>query len=141
MPGDPEGSEAQIRRLRRRSVGPVHPARSSGSCSIGQLTGVRCQGRAGTDRGSWRKDRPNAPGNPWENGFIESFNARLRDELLDGDIFYTLVEVRIVIESWPVHYNTFRPRRSLGYKPPALEVFIPSSRDRVDAEAVNEPTS
>jgi transposase InsO family protein len=46
------------------------------------------------------------PGSPWENGYIESFNARLRDELLDGEIFYTLKEAQIVIESWRVHYNT-----------------------------------
>ncbi len=69
-----------------------------------------------------------APGSPWENGFIESFNARLRDELLDGEIFYSLKEARIVIESWRRHYNTVRPHGSLGYKPPAPEVFIPWSR-------------
>jgi putative transposase len=55
-----------------------------------------------------------APGSPWENGFIESFNARLRDELLDGEIFYTLREAQIVIESWRHHYNTKRPHASLG---------------------------
>jgi len=65
-----------------------------------------------------------APGSPWENGFIESFNARLRDELLDGEIFYSLKEARIVIESWRRHYNTVRPHQSLGYKPPAPEVFV-----------------
>ena len=66
-----------------------------------------------------------APGSPWENGFIESFNARLRDELLNGEIFYTLKEAQIVIESWRRHYNAVRPHASLGYKPPALEVFVP----------------
>src|SRR6202162_462985 len=66
------------------------------------------------------------PGSPWENGFIESFNARLRDELLDGEIFYTLKEAQIVIESWRRHYNTIRPHESLGYKPPAPEVFMPA---------------
>ncbi len=66
------------------------------------------------------------PGSPWENGFIESFNARLRDELLDGEIFYSLKEARIVIESWRHHYNTVRPHESLGYKPPAPEVFVPT---------------
>ena len=65
-----------------------------------------------------------APGSPWENGFIESFNARLRDELLNGEIFYTLAEARIIIESWRRHYNTVRPHGSLGYKPPAPEVFV-----------------
>ena len=67
-----------------------------------------------------------APGSPWENGFIESFNARLRDELLDGEIFYSLAEARIVVESWRRHYNAKRPHASLGYKPPAPEVFIPA---------------
>jgi len=67
-----------------------------------------------------------APGSPWENGFIESFNARLRDELLDGEIFYSLAEARIVVESWRRHYNTERPHRSLGYRPPAPEVFVPA---------------
>ncbi len=67
-----------------------------------------------------------APGSPWENGFIESFNARLRDELLDGEIFYSLKEAQVVIESWRRHYNTLRPHGSLGYKPPAPEVFVPA---------------
>ena len=60
------------------------------------------------------------------NGYIESFNARLRDELLDGEIFYTLAEARIIVESWRRHYNTVRPHGSLGYKAPAPEVFIPA---------------
>ena len=64
-------------------------------------------------------------GSPWENGFIESFNARLRDELLNGEIFYTLREAQIVIESWRRHYNTVRPHASIGYKAPAPEVFVP----------------
>src|SRR3712207_3828638 len=65
-----------------------------------------------------------APGSPWENGSVESFNARLRDELLDGESFYTLQEAKVVIESWRRHYNTVRPHASLGYKPPAPEVFV-----------------
>ena len=67
-----------------------------------------------------------APGSPWENGFIESFNARLRDELLDGEIFYTLREAQIVIESWRRHYNAVRPHASLDYNAPAPEVFVPA---------------
>jgi putative transposase len=66
------------------------------------------------------------PGSPWENGYVESFNARLRDELLGGEIFYTLKEAQIVIESWRRHYNTIRPHASLGYRPPAPEVFVPA---------------
>ena len=57
---------------------------------------------------------------------MESFNARLRDELLDGEIFYTLQEAKVVIESWRRHDNTVRPHASLGYKPPAPEVFVPT---------------
>jgi putative transposase len=64
------------------------------------------------------------PGSPWENGYCESFNSKLRDELLKGEIFYTLKEAQIVIESWRRHYNTVRPHSSLGYKPPAPEVVL-----------------
>jgi len=61
------------------------------------------------------------PGSPWENGYCESFNSKLRDELLNGEIFYSLAEARTVIESWRRHYNTKRPHSSLGYRPPAPE--------------------
>ena len=67
-----------------------------------------------------------APGSPWENGYVESFNARLRDELLDGEVFYSLREVQILIESWRRHYNTVWPHGALGYRPPAPEVFLPA---------------
>jgi putative transposase len=76
------------------------------------------------------------PGSPWENGFIESFNARLRDELLDGEIFYSLAEAKIVIESWRRHYNAVRPHGSLGYKPPAPEVFVPALAGRAGGCAI-----
>ena len=65
------------------------------------------------------------PGSPWENGYCESFNARFRDELLNGEIFYTLREAQILIESWRCHYNTVRPHSALGYLPPAPETIIP----------------
>jgi putative transposase len=61
------------------------------------------------------------PGSPWENGYIESFNGRLRDELLNGEIFDTLTEARVLIEQWRREYNTIRPHSSLGYRPPAPE--------------------
>ena len=64
------------------------------------------------------------PGSPWENGYIESFNGKLRDELLNGEIFYTLAEAKVVIEGWRRHYNTLRPHSSLGYRPPAPEVVL-----------------
>ena len=65
------------------------------------------------------------PGSPWKNGYCESFNARFRDELLNGEIFYTLKEARIIIEQWRSHYNTMRPHSALGYRPPAPEAIIP----------------
>ena len=64
------------------------------------------------------------PGSPWENGYCESFNSKLRDELLNGELFYSLAEARIVIESWRQHYNTLRPHSSLGYKPPAPAALL-----------------
>jgi transposase InsO family protein len=63
------------------------------------------------------------PGSPWENGYIESFNGKLRDELLNGEIFYTLREAKVLIERWREHYNRIRPHSSLGYRPPAPEVI------------------
>lgn len=65
------------------------------------------------------------PGSPWENGYIESFNGKLRDELLNGEDFDTLTEARVVTERWRKYYNTKRPHSSLGYRPPAPETFLP----------------
>ncbi len=65
------------------------------------------------------------PGSPWENGYNESFNSKLRDELLNCEIFYTLKEAQVLIEQWRVHYNTVRPHSSLGYRPPAPEAILP----------------
>ena len=59
------------------------------------------------------------PGSPWENGYCESFNGKLRDELLNREIFYSLKEVQILTERWRREYNTLRPHSSLGYRPPA----------------------
>ena len=65
------------------------------------------------------------PGSPWENGYCESFNGRKRDELLNGEILYSLREAQIIIEEWRKHYNTKRPHSALGYRPPAPETIIP----------------
>lgn len=65
------------------------------------------------------------PGSPWENGYIESFNGKLRDELLNGEVFDTLLEAKVLIERWREEYNTIRPHSSLGYKPPAPEARQP----------------
>jgi len=64
------------------------------------------------------------PGSPWENGYIESFNGKFRDELLNGEIFYTLKEAKTLIEKWRLEYNTFRPHSSLNYRPPAPEAYL-----------------
>jgi transposase InsO family protein len=63
------------------------------------------------------------PGSPWENGYVESFIGRLRDELFSGEIFDTLLEARVVIENWRREYTQCRPHSSLGYRPPAPEAF------------------
>ncbi len=66
------------------------------------------------------------PGSPWENGYIESFNGKMRYEMLDGEIFFSLLEAKIIIEKWRIHYNTKRPHSSLGGLPPAPEFFKPT---------------
>jgi transposase InsO family protein len=65
-------------------------------------------------------------GSPWENGYVESFNGKLRDELLDREIFYTLTEAKILIERWRREYNTVRPHSALGDRPPAPEAISPA---------------
>ncbi len=67
------------------------------------------------------------PGSPWENGYCESFNGRLRDEWLNGEIFYTLKEAQVLTERWRQHYNTRRPHTALGYRPPAPAASAPPS--------------
>jgi len=80
------------------------------------------------------------PGSPWENGYIESFNARLRDEFLNGEIFYTLQEAKVLIEAWRRQYNTVRPHSSLGYRPPAPEILLwPAPRRSTRLAAALEP--
>jgi len=64
------------------------------------------------------------PGSPWENGYCESFNARFRDELLNGEVLYSLREAQILIEQWRRHYNAIRPHSALGYRPPAPETIV-----------------
>jgi transposase InsO family protein len=67
------------------------------------------------------------PGSPWENGYVESFHGKLRDELLNGEICYTLLEAKVLIERWRREYNTVRPHSSLGYRPPAPEAVLVST--------------
>jgi transposase InsO family protein len=74
------------------------------------------------------------PGSPWENGYCESFNSKLRDEFLNGEIFYSMKEIRVLVERWRVHYNTDRPHSSLGYRPPAPEAWIAKSLGHGESE-------
>jgi putative transposase len=76
------------------------------------------------------------PGSPWENGYCESFNSKLRDELLNGEVFYSLAEAKIIIEAWRRYYNTERPHSSLGYKPPAPEAVVWPAPTRGSAQAM-----
>ena len=70
------------------------------------------------------------PASPWENGYNESFNGKLRDELLNTEIFYTLKEAQVLIEQWRRHYNEVRPHSALGYRPPAPVAKIPEDKNR-----------
>lgn len=117
--GDPGQPQAQIHRRHRRLGGSVYPARHSQLYSLRQRPGI-CRHALRkwiTDIGA--QTAYIEPGSPWENGYCESFNSKLRDELLNGEIFYSLQEAKVVIETWRIHYNTQRPHSSLGYKPPA----------------------
>jgi len=71
---------------------------------------------------------------PWENGYVESFNGKLRDELLNGEVFNTLREAQVLIEEWRRHYNRVRPHSSLGYRPPAPET-VPMARSQISSGA------
>jgi len=72
------------------------------------------------------------PGSPRENGYIESFNGKLRDELLNCEIFDTLTEAKVLVEMWRQEYNRFRPHSSLEYRPPA-----PETKSALDPRAWN----
>jgi len=78
------------------------------------------------------------PTSPWENGYNESFNGKLRDEILHREIFYTLQEVRVIIERWRKEYNTFRPHSSLGYRPPAPEAVLPPPEMNIQPWVINK---
>jgi len=78
------------------------------------------------------------PASPWENGYNESFNGKLRDEVLNREIFYTLREARVIIERWRKEYNTFRPHSSLGYRPPAPEAVLPPPDMNIQPSLINK---
>jgi len=87
------------------------------------MRGVRDSGTKSKSRNKYRLFIE--PGSPWENRFIESFNARMRDELLNEKIFFTLLEAKVIIGMWVKYYNTIRPHSSLGYRPPVSETLLP----------------
>jgi putative transposase len=77
------------------------------------------------------------PGSPWENGFCESFNSKLRDEFLNGEIFYSMKELRVLAERWRIHYNAVRPHSSLGYRSPAPAAWLteaPQGHGKVESK-------
>jgi len=78
------------------------------------------------------------PGSPWENGYVESFNGKLREELLDREVFDTLLEAKVLIERWRRVYNTVRPHSSLGYQPPAPEAIQPCSLASATPQRANK---
>ena len=87
------------------------------------------------------------PGSPWENGYCESFNSKLRDELLNGEMFFSLAEAQVMIEAWRRHFNAVRPHSSLGYRPPAPETTIlpggavgPRATAPAPSESARSPT-
>jgi len=82
-----------------------------------------------------------APGNPWENGYNESSNGKLRDESLNGEIFYSLKEAKVVIEQWRKYYNTKRPHSALGYRPPAPVAYSPTQHHSSKAKLCSRLTS
>jgi transposase InsO family protein len=76
------------------------------------------------------------PGSPWENGYVESFNSKLRDELLNREVFDTLLEAKALVEDWRKEYNHVRPHSSLGYRPPAPQTILPKSTSPLSLELV-----
>ncbi len=125
MSGNPGKAQAQLDRCHRCADRPVHLA--WGPAFIRSDNGPEFVAQAVRDwiNAVGAKTAYIEPGSPWENGYCESFNARLRDELLNGEIFYTLKEAQIIIEEWRKHYNTKRPHSALGYRPPAPETIVP----------------
>ena len=128
MPDNPGEAQAELDGRHRRPDGSVHPARAA--AFVRSDNGPEFVAK---DVRAWieavgAKTAFIEPGSPWENGYVESFNARFRDELLNREIFYSLREAQIIIEGWRKHYNTKRPHSALGYRPPAPETIMPIDR-------------
>ena len=126
-PGDRGGSQDPLARRARGAGRSVRPTRASRVSEVGQRTAEfsaklvrRRLGRVGVETLFIE------PGSPWENGYNESFNGKLRDELLNGEIFYSLAEAAVLVEQWRREYNTVRPHSACGGFPPAPEAIKPS---------------
>ena len=127
MPGDQGGAEHWVLGRDRDTDRADDRKGCSHAHSLGQRAGVYrkgCQGIA--DRCGGEKTLYIEPGSPWENGYIESFTGKLRDELLNREVFYTLMEVKALTAQYRLTYNRIRPHSSLGYRPPAPENILPT---------------
>ena len=122
MHGNSSSKEDPLRRCDAHPHRTVHIERCSRTHQVGQRSGVHGEGDSGLVAAGVRTLFIQ-PGSPWENGYNESFNGKLRDELLNGESFYSLKEVQILTERWRQEYNTIRPHSSLGYRPPAPETI------------------
>ena len=127
VPGDRGGSQDPLARRARGAGRSVRPTRASRVSEVGQRTGEfsaklvrRWLGRVGVETLFIE------PGSPWENGYNESFNGKLRDKLLNGEIFCSLAEAAVLVEQWRREYNTVRPHSACGGFPPAPEAIKPS---------------
>jgi len=114
MSGDPGRAKAQLNRRYRRPLRSVHPARHPRSYPVRQWPEFIAEAVRDWIATVGARTAYIEPGSPWENGYCESFNSKLRDQLLNGEIFYMPKEARIVIEEWRRHYNTIRPHSSLA---------------------------
>jgi putative transposase len=137
MPANPHRPETEVDGRDRRAVGPLHASRGVPG-PIRSDNGPEFIARAVQE---WitavgAKTAFIEPGSPRENGYCESFNSKLRDELLKGKIVYSLAEARVVIEGWRRHYNTVRPHSSRDHRPPAPEAVLwPASPAAVTSPA------
>ena len=89
--------------------------------------------------GCGRQNVVHHAGITWENGYVESFNGKLADELLEREVFYTLLEAKVLIERWRVQYNTIRPHSALGYRPPAPEAIFAAEAGAAQRSPPQQP--
>ena len=132
--GDQSEDNAQFDGCDRRLDGLIHRSRCSNLHKAQTMVRSLALKPSGNGSRSWARKMcyiEIEPGSTRENDYCERFNAFCRDELLNGEISYTLREAQIVIEQWRRHYNTKRPHSALGYRPPAPESIIPMEEKRV----------